>query len=543
MIRSASWRVSRRMPGIRSARAGLWIALALTSLVAEANEALLPTPALQRAERLTPEQLAKTIDSALRADWKLQEIEPAPVTSDGEFVRRAHLDLIGRIPSVGETRDFLDDQGIEKRTRLVETLLQRGAYANHFANTWRDLLLGNSSAESRAIAPSLEMWLRLRFGSNMPYDQIVRELLTSPAMADTATLATEPSTLPFYQASEYKPELLAATVSRVLLGVQLQCAQCHDHPFTHWKQTEFWSFAAFFTDVQPGASMARGDETPPRQQGIQIPEKDIFVETKFLDGRKLEGQADKRQALAKWIVDRDNPYFARAVVNRLWNHFFGRGFVHPVDDLDPTNAPSHPQLFATITDQFVLHDYDLKYLIRAIAATEAYQLSSQTIHPEKNAAALTHFARMPLRRMTGDQLYASFVQATGFREPRSRDQGPFQSSALVDFQAKFSDTSVTRTEVETSILQALSQMNGRYTAQVTDIASSETLTAVVGAPYLSTQGRIETLFVAALSRKPDPQELAELLPRLEKQDETERASAYSDLFWALLNSAEFVLNH
>jgi hypothetical protein len=421
--------------------------------------------------------------------------------------------------------------------------LQRGAYANHFANTWRDLLLGSAGAEVRTLTPNLEMWLRLRFGTNMPYDQMVTELLTSPEASNGTASAIEPSPLAFYQASEYKPEMLAATVSRALLGVQLQCAQCHDHPFTHWKQHEFWSFAAFFANLQAEGMMSSNAKSSAGESGLRIPEKDITVYPKFLDGQSPGSVSGAgRQSLAEWIVAHDNPYFARAVVNRLWDHFFGKGFVHPVDDLDPHNPASHPDLFEKIVAQFVLHDFDIKYLVRSITATEAYQLASESDDQQSNPRQLVHFARMPLRRMTGDQLYASFIQATGYRDS-SNSPGVLQPIALQEFQAKFSDTSVTRTEIETSILQALSQMNGIYTAAATDPRNSETLSAIVSAPYLTPESRIEMLYVAALSRKPTAEELASLLSYLDRASEKNKQAAYSDIFWALLNSAEFVLNH
>ncbi len=197
--------------------------------------------------RLSAEELAAWIDNAFDASWKKQGVEPAPRTNDGEFVRRVFLDLIGRIPSVAETRAFFDDARADKRHRLVEELLQRGAFAAHLANTWRDLLLAGSAAlESRAQAPALEIWLKLRFSANMPYDQLVGELLT--ATLDRNSPRT-PSPLAFYQAAEFKPEQLAANASRLFLGVQVQCAQCHDHPFAEWKQPQFWSFAAFFNNL------------------------------------------------------------------------------------------------------------------------------------------------------------------------------------------------------------------------------------------------------------------------------------------------------
>src|SRR5262249_53973592 len=186
------------------------------------------------AEALTAEQLAQQIDAILAEAWKSAGVAPAPPTTDAQFVRRVYLDLIGRIPSVAETLAFVDDQRPDKRRQLVEELLGRGAWAAHFANTWRDMLLaGSANPELRAQAAALESWLRLRFSVNMPYDRIARELMTAEVRS-APTSALEPSAAAFYQAADFKPELLAASTTRVFLAIQLQCAQCHDHPFASW---------------------------------------------------------------------------------------------------------------------------------------------------------------------------------------------------------------------------------------------------------------------------------------------------------------------
>ncbi len=493
--------------------------------------------------KLPPDELATWIDGRFLEAWKKQGIEPAPQTSDSEFVRRAFLDLIGRIPSVAEGRAFLEDARPDKRHRLVEELLQRGAFAAHLANTWRDLLLAGASAvDARAQAPALEVWLKLRFSANMPYDQLVSELLT--AALDRNAPRT-PSPLAFYQAAEFKPEVLAANASRLFLGVQVQCAQCHDHPFAEWKQPQFWSFAAFFNNLDApradGAAMAASEDL----EEIRIPGKDVLVPALFLDGTRPERKAGtgKRLMLARWITGPENPYFAKAAVNRIWGSYFGRGFVQPVDDLDPSHPPVYPDVFDALSMQFRLHQYDLKYLVRVITATRVYQLSSRGASPDKEDPQAAHFARMPLRRMTSDQVYASFVQATGLRDAAPNPANPGDGQARDEFQAKFADSATSPTEVETTILQALSLMNGRHVAAATDLEQSEFLAVVADAPYLDDAGRIETLFLAALSRPPEPAELELFLENKTSGDPAARKAALADVFWILLNSAEFLLNH
>jgi hypothetical protein len=289
-------------------------------------------------------------------------------------------------------------------------------------------------------------------------------------------------------------------------------------------------------------------------QGIKIPETDIVVEAAFLDGSKPQWQKGvaRRNSLAAWVTAAENPYFARAAVNRLWEHFFGRGLVHPVDNFDKSNPPVHAEMFDELSRQFVAHNYDLKYLIRALTATKAYQLSSRATATGDDD--LVHYARIPLRRMTGDQLFDSIVAATGFREPAPEANDFFGGGTVrAQFLLKFADQGAVRTEGDTSILQALSMMNGKLVSGAIDLSKSETLTAVAESPFLDTPGRVEALFLATLSRQPTAEESAEVVKFIDVEHSKDGSDAKSsagnakarlaDVFWALLNSAEFVLNH
>ncbi len=505
---------------------------------------------------LDAEALTAHIDQTLAAAWTRDQVEPAPPADDAEFLRRVSLDVIGKIPSVAELYEFLADTRADKRRRVVDDLLRRGAHAQHFANTWRGLMLAGApdNIEARISTPQFETWLRLRFAVNKPYDQVVAELLTAPVEAAAQPGAPNntrlfvPSPAAFFQANEQKPEQIAASTTRIFLGVQVQCAQCHDHPFSHWTRREFWSLAAFF-DRMPTAGMPEPKKPKSGSaNAIMIPETEIVVEPAFLDGSQPDwaSGANKRDLLSRWITQTDNPYFARAAVNRLWDHFLGRGFVHPVDDLDKANPPTHPELLDEMARQFAGHHYDLNYLVRAITATRAYQLSSRATAVGEDD--LAKFARMPLRRMTADQLFASIVQATGFREERRAAQRgvalPDIGSAAAEFRNRFADQSVPRTEAETSILQALALMNGKLISDATDLTNSETLVAVAEAPYLKTDERVEALFMAALSRRPAAEERSQLVDYVERGGaENDPKKALADVFWALLNSAEFALNH
>jgi hypothetical protein len=487
-------------------------------------------------QKITAEELATWIDRHFENAWKHQGIEPAAITSDSEFVRRAYLDLIGRIPSVAEVRAFLDDRSPDKRRQLIDELLQRGAFANHLASTFRDLMLAGAMLQAPQTR-TLEVWLKLRFTANMPYDQVVRELLT--AEIDRNPSLRTPSPIAFYQAADFKPETLAANASRIFMGIQVQCAQCHDHPFAEWKQAQFWSFAAFFKNVDSQQMTGVSMTLTPEAEQITIPGKEIVVPALFLDGSKPVRAASEssRAMLARWITASDNPYFAKAAVNRIWGRLLGHGFVQPVDDLDPTHTPAYPEVFNAICRQFRLHQYDVKYVIRAVTATRVYQLSCRGAPRDGEDPLSPHFARMPLRRMTSDQIYASFVQATGFRDTTT-NLG--ETVARNEFQEKFADSATSPTEIKTTILQALSLMNGSYITGATDLQNSEFLSVVADAPYLDAKGRIETLFLATLSRPPDANELTLFLV---SQNPAEEKNSLADLFWMLLNSAEFILNH
>jgi Protein of unknown function (DUF1549)/Protein of unknown function (DUF1553) len=540
--------------GLRAACRGaatVWVLSSVIGSLALGDSPCLPTTS-EPAQLLSVAELTAFIDAQLAAAWAREKVEPAAPALDTEFLRRVYLDTIGKIPSVAEVEQFLEDTSADKRARVVDELLRRGAHAQHFANTWRGLMLAGAAEniESQINTPQLETWLRLRFAAGKPYNLLVQELLTAPLEAPQQPAAMrmrsfEPSPVAFFQANEQKPEMIAASTTRIFLGVQVQCAQCHDHPFSHWKRRDFWSLAAFFDAPGGDRGAAPAGGSP---NAILIPETQTLVEPVFLDGSAPDwkSSSNKRELLSQWLTRPDNPFFARAAVNRLWDHFLGRGFVHPVDDLDKTNPPSHPELLDAMAAQFAAHDFDLKYLIRAITATRAYQLSSRAESVGEDD--LARFARMPIRRMTADQLFASIVQATGFREQRRAARRgvvlPDLASAAAEFRNRFADTSVARTEAETSILQALTLMNGGLVSDAVDLKKSETLLAVADAPFLSTAERVETLFMATLSRRPAPEESSRFVAYVESGGAAKNPKqALADAFWALLNSAEFALNH
>ncbi len=527
-----------------------------------------PTPA-PRKEAATAEEvldaqaLAARIDRHINARLAERGVKPAAPASDAEFLRRVYLDLTGRIPRVADARAFLEDKSPDKRRRLVERLLESPQYVAHLGATWTTIILPKSNQQFQNFAFAFKPWIEKQVREDVPYDKMVRELLATPlpfgptaprgvVLQRVGAQGGPVNPFAYYQANELKPENLASNTSRVFLGVRLECAQCHDHPFTSWKRKQFWEYAAFFAGVQPQRRVpVQGrvqPQTPnPNARTIKIPNTEKVVEARFLGGAipAFQDGVNSRVTLADWVTSASNPYFARTGANRVWSHLFGIGVADPVDD-EPTdeNPVSHPELLADLTRQFVAHKFDVKYLIRAITASQAYQRTS-AVTDAAQAEQPRLFARMPLRGMTPEQLFDSLAQATGYRDNIT---GPVQirfnpAVPRAQFLAKFASQE-RRTETQTSILQALSLMNGKFVADATSLERSTTLAAVVDAPFMDTARRIETLYLATLTRLPRPEELARMVAHVEAGGARgDRNAALGDVFWVLLNSSEFILNH
>jgi hypothetical protein len=498
-------------------------------------------------------ELATKIDRLIADRWTAAGVEPAPQADDATFLRRVTLDLVGRIPSVAEARAFLKDKAPDKRQRLVETLLASNAYVSHFTNVWRNLMLPEADAAIQfgVQKPLFDLWLRKQLKENKGYDQIVRQLLTVPIGNGERRFdpySEEPAATPigFYFAKDMKPEGLGASTARLFLGVKLDCAQCHDHPFAKWKREQFWQFAAFFGGIDAEINMGfiqNVREVKDRRE-LTISGGQKVVPAVFLDGTepKWKYDAGTRETLAEWMTSPKNPWFAKAAANRMWAYFFGTGLVDPVDDLRDDNPASHPELLDELARQFAEHQFDLKFLIRAITASRAYQSASTADKDKPDDPRL--FARMALRGMTPEQIFDSLSMATGFREKRTTRRFFYQDDSLrAEFLKQFATTDK-RTEFQTSILQSLLLMNGKLTEQVTSLERSATLAAVADSPFLNTDEKVETLFLAVLARPPRSDE-RERFGRYVRSGgvRSDAKAALGDVFWVLLNSPEFILNH
>lgn len=523
--------------------AGVLAALLGLSLQAEGQQV--------RRSAADPAELAARIDRHIEAGWKAAGVKAADLADDAEFLRRVYLDLAGRIPHVAEVRQFLDDPDPNKRRKVVERLLASPGYVNHFANVFRSAWLPEleTAAELAFTAQGFDSWIRARLAENAPYDRMVRELLTVPVVTSRRQPAASPEArmeatpIGFFLGKEGKPENLAAATARMFLGIRLECAQCHNHPTAQWKQEQFWSYAAFFAGLQMGNPLELREVSGQRE--LVIPNTQTVVGPVYLDGR-LPDQRDRsnsRELLAEWITNRDNPYFSKAAVNRLWEHFFGIGLVDPVDDMEPENPPSHPELLDELAAQFSASGFDLKFLIRAIVWSTTYQRSSVQTDTGQDDPRL--FARMSLRGLTPEQIVDSLAVAVGISsEPEPSNPFISRPTLRSELLARFRGGTARRIETQTSILQALALMNGPLVSEATDVEKSRTLAAVIDAPFLDVRDKVETLFLAALSRRPTEAEAKRFVGYVESGGATgDPHKALADVFWVLLNSGEFLLNH
>lgn len=498
------------------------------------------------------QKLADRIDELIEKQWRENDVASASPSDDAEYLRRVWLDLAGKIPTAADTQDFLDDKSPDKRKKLVNELLNGPNYVMNSTNFWRKVLIpeADTNFNIRFMMPGFESWLRQRLAENKAYDDLVNEILTTP-VAGVSPFQNGNNLTPvaFYQSKEIKPENLAAATSRMFLGIRIECAQCHDHPFDTWKQKDFWGYAAFFAAMQRqqrgGSGFLSQLQELFTRRTLKVPGTEEVVKATYLTGESptIPGGSSARLTLAEWVTSKDNPYFAKSAANRVWGHLFGIGIVDPVDDFSDSNPPSHPELLDLLAKELAEHDFDMKFLVRAITASRTYQLTS-AVRAKDDDTDPRLFSRMAVKGMTAEQLYDSLSQAAGTHETFDQAQrSRFGSTQRSRFIQQFTDSSSAPTERQTSVLQALSMMNGRLVSDATALESSRTLAGVIDFPGFTNERRIEVLFLATLNRRPRPDELDRFVKYVESSDSEKPEKALSDVFWTLLNSSEFSLNH
>ena len=484
------------------------------------------------------------IDDLVWTKLKKLGLTPSGPARDSTFLRRAYLDVIGRLPTPDEAREFLGDPAADRRARLVDRLLDRPEYADHWANKWMDLLRPNPYRVGIKAVFNLDGWIRDAFRRNLPYDQFVREIVT----ANGSTFDQSPSTI-FRDRRE--PIEIAPVISQLFLGIRLDCAKCHHHPFESWGQEQFYEFAAYFarvgrkgTGLSPPISgseeivfTAKSGSVEHPLTGKVLPPKPLFGSAPADD----DPDADPRETLARWMTAPENRYFPKVMANLM-----GRGIVDPVDDIRATNPPSNGPLLEALADEFRTHGYDLKHLIRTIMNSTVYGLGSEP--NDRNIADTRNFSRYYRQRLRAEILLDAVSDVTDIPDvfdaapPRSRASTIWTNRVPSLFLDTFGrpdpnqDPPCERTS-DTAVVQALHLMNSPGVHG--KLSSDEGRVATLASGKLTPRALVDELFLLAYSRHPTDEEsrVGESLfadPRLG------RRGAIEDLLWALLNSPEFV---
>lgn len=551
--------------------------------------------------------VVRELDQLMAGAWKAARIEPQPLASDAEWLRRLSLDVTGGVADEEQVRAFLASTAPNKRTLAIREALASDAYARSMALRWSYLLVGRDylfrslqynqvqramerrarmepepdaggsmtggagapEAEYDGPTPPLVEWFEAKLAANTRWDEVTRDLLA----ARGSVVENKAGHWAVRYLRDGKAEELAGTAMRVFQGLQLQCAQCHDHPYTDWTQQDFYGTAAFFArttlrrEPLPASAMMEGEDKKKKDRKgpyvvferdngqLRIPapagETGRMVLPRFLTGEVIRPGAgiDRRAELGRLVTAPTNPYFAKAMVNRVWSFFFGRGIIHPVDDIETTDHP-HPQVLDLLVSDFKASGHDMRRLCELILSTRAYQLTSAG--PEEGREPqLALFARSALRSLSAEQLFSSVLSATGAEDVKTRDPRArarlerFKFNVLRKFIQTFGDDEAEEVVEEGTIPQALLLLNGPLT--------NDAIRPRPGHPVYerlfkmkSHDERIETIYLRVLGRQPEAAErqaLRDVLGGADARTAAAQAQVYADIYWALLNSSEFVLNH
>jgi len=519
----------------------------LTRYQGHASLARLTVPfAREKAFTFAPNNV---IDEKASGKWRALELSPSAECTDAEFLRRAMLDTIGTTPTPSEIEDFLDDTSPNKRERLVDSLLNRPEYVDFWALKWGDILRVNGEKLGKQGMLAFNLWLRNSFRDNKPVDRMVEELVTAQGSIFTNGPAN------YYRVAT-NPDDLAETTAQVFMGVRLQCAKCHHHPFESYGQDDYYGLAAYFSRIRTKGSQEFG--LFGGEQVVYVAKAgDVFqprtgkkMTPRPLNDEPADDPIDRRRALAKWLIGKTNPWLARNVVNRYWGYLMGKGLVNPIDDLRETNPPSNPELLDAMADTFVKSGFDLKQLLRLILTSKTYQLSAMPT-PD-NRLDTTFFTHYTLKRLTAEQLLDAINLATGTFEKFPLQPAGTRAIALPDttYNSYFLDTfgrplRVQACECERSsdpnLSQALNLLNGDVVNRKV-LQADGRLTRLMRDPKLSDEMLVRTLYLVTFNRPPSVEEV-DSARAIFATSKTGRAVAAQDLFWGLLNSKEFLFNH
>jgi hypothetical protein len=549
-----------------------WVAGGAAVLV---TVCLLASPAPSRAadEAVRPDASLQTIvdfiNAQIRQGWTDNEVEPSPVADDAEWLRRVYLDVVGHIPPLDVVEAFLKDKDKAKRAKIVETLLEDPAYVRHWTTVWTNLCIGQQTPRF-VSRDGMQKFFREAFGRNRPWNDVVRDLVSAEGHYEQNGAVNY--LLAQMQDNDDGVQLTAKT-ARLFLGMQVQCTQCHNHPFNDWKQDQFWQFNSFFRQTakqehrkfNPMTGQMMDDYAEVTERNFDGPvyfeKRNGLMQVAFpiYFGSEIDASnaTDRRRELAKLMTSGDKPQIAPAMVNRMWGHFFSYGFTRPIDDMGPHNPPTHPELLDRLAEEFVKSGFDVKQLIRWITNSEAYSLTSRGTkknerdNPAAGETAL--FSHLYVKPMSAEQLYDSLIVATNAHksgrsnwEQTERQRQQWMQQFVRAFGNDMAEES---NSFDGTIPQALMMMNtnpqpqGDQRTLMADAVSLEPgsqLTELLSGPGNEPQ-KITKLFMAALSRPPTKAELTQLQKALRANRDPR--VFYQDVFWALLNSNEFILVH
>ncbi len=531
---------------------------------------VLTVPGFGADEKFTTgssDPLITFVNEEIRKGWTDNEVKPSDVADDAEWVRRVYLDVVGHVPSGKAVEDFMKDKDPTKRSKLIETLLADSGYVRNFTTYWTNTLIGRETPD-KTNRGALEKFLRESFAKNRPWHEITYDLLSSEGRFDDngavnyllAQLQLNPDS------DEYPVEATAKT-ARIFLGLQVQCTQCHNHPFNDWKQNQFWEFYSFFRQMERKDHEKYNATTGQMDDDYsELVQRDfggaVNYETRaglmqvaypkyFSNELDRGSEVNRRLEFAKLVTKDDSTkLLAKAIVNRMWGHYFANGFTRPIDDMGPHNPASHPELLDRLTDEFIKSGYDLKQLTRWICNTEAYNLTSrfndknELDNPANGEVPL--FSHMYVKPMQVEQLYESLLVAT------SADASGGGGTEAAQMQRERSADQFMRifggndeedpSTYSGTIPQALLMMNGDLVLKAISGEQGSYLVSVVNSPTFKKEPeRIRALYLASLGRIPSGAEMKKLQEMMSKYPD--KLSAYQDLYWSLLNSNEFIVNH
>jgi hypothetical protein len=502
---------------------------------------------------------ANFIDEAVLAKLQELNLEPSPLSSDSEFIRRAYLDAAGILPEPEEVRTFLADTRPGKRARLIDALLERPEFVDYWAYKWSDLLLVSSKSLQSNAMWAYHNWIRESVAANKPWDRMAREILTASGNTLTNGAAN-------YYVLHKNPIDVTENVALTFMGFSITCARCHNHPLERWTQKDYYQMANLFSRVAIKNGGERGDIIvfPARTGEINHPRLNAPMPPRPLDGQPLplDSPQDRRQYFADWLVAPENPFFARAAVNRVWKNFMGRGLVEAVDDIRDANPPSNPALLAALTRDFVQHRFDLKELARTIMMSTTYQLTSKPTGT--NAGDLKYHSHYIAKRLPAEVMLDAIGQVTGVRESFPGHPGrralqlpdaAVESYFLTAFGRPPRVTAAdSERQQEPSITQALHVINGDTINR--KLRAPKGLIASLIDGNADSKTAVERLYLAALSRYPTEDELKMLTGAIDQAlardgaapdpgpaASSPRRRVLEDLAWAILTGTEFLFNH